>query len=37
MKIVIGRGSNRHVFERPVDKAERQAMSNYIKRILFKK
>jgi hypothetical protein len=37
MRIVIGRGTNRHVFEVPVDRSERQSMSNDIKRILFKK
>lgn len=36
MRIVIGRGDNRHVFERPADKVGREQMSEDLKNFLFR-
>lgn len=37
MKIVVGRGKGRHVFERPLDKDGRKAMARDLKNFLFRK
>lgn len=36
MRVVIGSGSNRHVFDVPREPKERQAMADELNRILFK-
>jgi hypothetical protein len=36
MRIVVGRGSNRHVFERPTDKVGIDKMREDLKNFLFR-
>ncbi len=36
MRIVIGSGTNRHVFECPADKVERDRMAEDVKAFLFR-
>ena len=36
MKIIVGRGENRHVFDRPLDKVGREQMSEDLKNFIFR-